>query len=1565
MSETASRLTRASAPTESHTAPSESRTDTACDSLLGTVKSTFDPFKQTFSSEGGAIHHVSEAVNALASVQSIPSQLLNTGIAQIPLLDKMPGMPAATIGVPHLGTPHAHAHPPSNGFPLPSVGLTIGSGCLSVLIGGIPAARVLDIGYAPTCGGLTPYFDIQTGSSNTFIGGMRAARMGIDMTRHCNPMGHIGKSGGKAASAAEKSEEVTGRANALGRAGKAWSVGNAALGPASGAATAADDTSQGEIGAAAMMAAQTAADLAFMMLGNLMGKDPGIEPSMGTLLLGNPTVLIGGFPLPDSQMMWHGAKHGIGKKIEPKLPKRLQELKCEFRGEPINPVTGDVRNDFTDYKTDEIVPFKWGRHYSSGLNRYSDKLGYGFRHTWQHELRLLRTRAVYTDPRGSEYAFPRRADGVYEGYCDGYEIEQVQDRRFILRHAAEGEIEFERTGSMGQSLRCVACVQGGQRSVLKWNIKKGIDNVTQMDANGRTRRIASFEYDQLGRITKVALTDVGGQVSCIARYEYDAKGCLVKSHSPLDAVSVLEYDHANRITRLIGPDGYAFFYRYDSTGHCIASAGQDDMWRVEFEYRPGRTIVTEGDGGKWTILYNDAGTITHVVDPYGCATEYVLGPYGYITDEIDSGGRTLRWLYDARDGNFGRLDRFGNLWPAKDQLPKLPNPLAHEVPNSMRCLIWGSVSDSDTAETVMLPYQINVCAQRIGSARMRHVLDERQSRDAAGRLLRRIGKGDYVERFEYDASGNLLRQFDRDGAVTSFTRCSWNLLASEQNSLGETIRYRYTSRRELASITDANNNETSYGYDFKNRITTVVRHGRLREQYVYDDGDRMIEKYDGAGNWLLKLAIGENGLPSTRTLSSGGKHIYEYDHFGHHTKASTEAHEITRTFDGQGRRTSDKRDGLGVEHHYDGNRLRRTIYFNRFEVSYTSAANGETSIGTPVGGVHSLQRGRDGRVLMLLGNGTHACYTFDDLGRCTGRIMWRTDHSSMIHQVEYEYSGTGELQRVTDSAKGDTQYQYDGAHRLIGEVQDGWQTRRYTYDAAGNLLSTPTCSWLRHTSGNRLSTTSRGQFRYNERNHLCEAIVGNGRRTLYHYDSMDLLVRIEWSDRNEVWTAKYDGLCRQTRAGTGDRQTEYYWDEDRLAAQLESNGNLRIFVYAHTESLVPFLFIDYPDIDASPESGRVYYVFCNQVGMPERIEDASGAPAWLAKDIDPYGTIHVAEENSVDYDLRWPGHLLHRDSGLHYNRFRSYSPSLGRYLQSDPIGLAGGINLYAYPSNPVGTVDVLGLTALHDANEESAHHAPDETTAAGPMREQSKREQARLAKEAEYEAAISKLKQRLDALNAKRGKLLEKNDWLESGNDINLNRQIKLITDERDNVKESIDKFPRLRSRETEFRGDYSQETHLEMIKRYTVEGKKWAREGDISGLPVDPNKNPAGLVAQRDQLNWVDGNGTRIPYYKKEPDGSYALDANGNKITNLTYDHHVSAAQMYNKGATIERRNPFPDGPVTETKRYPPGCNTDRATRDAFHDDPDNLVAMGRSANSAKGSAYDYDVPTGDKYKP
>jgi RHS repeat-associated protein len=60
--------------------------------------------------------------------------------------------------------------------------------------------------------------------------------------------------------------------------------------------------------------------------------------------------------------------------------------------------------------------------------------------------------------------------------------------------------------------------------------------------------------------------------------------------------------------------------------------------------------------------------------------------------------------------------------------------------------------------------------------------------------------------------------------------------------------------------------------------------------------------------------------------------------------------------------------------------------------------------------------------------------------------------------------------------------------------------------------------------------------------------------------------------------------------------------------------------------------------------------------------------------------------------LRFPGHFFDRETGLHYNRFRYYSPELGRYLEADPSGIEGGFNLYAYTHNPLSQVDLRGLS---------------------------------------------------------------------------------------------------------------------------------------------------------------------------------------------------------------------------------------------------------------------------------
>src|SRR5262249_6456179 len=109
-----------------------------------------------------------------------------------------------------------------------------------------------------------------------------------------------------------------------------------------------------------------------------------------------------------------------------------------------------------------------------------------------------------------------------------------------------------------------------------------------------------------------------------------------------------------------------------------------------------------------------------------------------------------------------------------------------------------------------------------------------------------------------------------------------------------------------------------------------------------------------------------------------------------------------------------------------------------------------------------------------------------------------------------------------------------------------------------------------------------------------------------------------------------------------------------------------------------------------PAEGKVFTVHTDQIGTPVEVRDDAGEVVWEAE-VAPYGAAAV-RTRGLELNLRFPGHYFDPETGLHYNRFRYYAPALGRYLQSDPIGIGGGLNLYAYPARPLDRVDLRGLS---------------------------------------------------------------------------------------------------------------------------------------------------------------------------------------------------------------------------------------------------------------------------------
>ena len=117
-----------------------------------------------------------------------------------------------------------------------------------------------------------------------------------------------------------------------------------------------------------------------------------------------------------------------------------------------------------------------------------------------------------------------------------------------------------------------------------------------------------------------------------------------------------------------------------------------------------------------------------------------------------------------------------------------------------------------------------------------------------------------------------------------------------------------------------------------------------------------------------------------------------------------------------------------------------------------------------------------------------------------------------------------------------------------------------------------------------------------------------------------------------------------------------------------------------------------------PPEGGIYYFINDHLGTPQKVMDQSGAVVWSG-DYRPFGSVNANVED-VGNNFRFQGQYYDSETGLHYNWHRYYDPKTGRYLTADPIGLAGGINLYAYvQDDPINYIDPYSFVSLSPIKE--------------------------------------------------------------------------------------------------------------------------------------------------------------------------------------------------------------------------------------------------------------------------
>ncbi len=512
-------------------------------------------------------------------------------------------------------------------------------------------------------------------------------------------------------------------------------------------------------------------------------------------------------------------------------------------------------------------------------------------------------------------------------------------------------------------------------------------------------------------------------------------------------------------------------------------------------------------------------------------------------------------------------------------------------------------------------------------------------------------------------AGNRETATDQRNLTTSYVHNGFGeVIQAISPDTGETV-YEYDSAGNPVKRTDARGVVTEWTYDALGRALTMAFPDSPAEDvaYAYDDPTagyfgigRLASVTDDSGSTGYRYDPRGNKVWEQRVIDTQ-TYVTEYDY--------DSADRLASMSYPSGRIVDYARDALGRV-------VSVTTRENEFATPVTLATGGSYE---PFGGLDGL----------TYGNGVTLALGYDLDGRLSA--MDTFDGGTPILDLDYGFDLASNITGVTDAGGGGRGrgYAYDALYRLTDASGD-IPTETYGYDAVGNRTSRNAEAYLYDALSNQLDSVTEGGVSrilgYSASGNTATDDRGASPDWTLAYDSTDRLVQV---DEGSATLASYvHNAMGQRVAKTAGGATMHYLyglsgniigeaDGDTGAAQAE-------YVWL---GRMPLAYI---------VTGMVYTIHANHLGTPQRVTDATKAVVWNAS-YRPFG--EAAVSSALTFNLRFPGQYYDSETSLHYNGFRDYDPATGRYMQSDPIGLQGGWNTYAYVSgNPLTDMDLNGLT---------------------------------------------------------------------------------------------------------------------------------------------------------------------------------------------------------------------------------------------------------------------------------
>jgi len=768
--------------------------------------------------------------------------------------------------------------------------------------------------------------------------------------------------------------------------------------------------------------------------------------------------------------------------------------------------------------------------------------------------------------------------------------------------------------------------------------------------NNPVSRVTKSTYNLNGQLTHI--DGSRDDVEDIYTFEYfsneasegDSRGQLKQIQNSMGHItSYANYNSFGKPGVVVDGNGVATEFQYAAAGRPIGITRNGVITRFEYDLVGHLIAVRSHVNGDILYFYTAAGLLEKIQDSQGNSISY----------HYDSEGNRLR--EEIKDPG-AQLTKYADLvYDSKNRVSRIVQP--------------------DTTSTSYLYDAVgNVVSQTNGGGK-----STLYAYDGLNRLHNIIEPGDVVTLYSHDSSGNVSSVSDGENYITSY------------------VHDDFGHRLEVVSP-DAG--ATSYSYDLAGNIITRRNAKGITATYSYDALNRLIAvRYpDSTQDVLYSYDQGENGIGKlTGMKNSSGEYTYSHDALGNMTRNEM-------TINGMVYVTQYSFDESG--------RLAGMIYPGGRSVSYLRDSIGNISEINSVfegvekkimGGIHYLPFGSFQDA--TLGNGLEINNQFDQSYRLSRQRV------GPVLDKSYGYDAVGNVSGIVDSVipeKSQT-LSYDALNRLIAE-NGGYGSREYTYNKVGDRLQrlkvdpfgdARAQDYFYQSGSNILEQINNKAPRmYDEAGNTLSA--RNGKYDYLYNDSGRISSIAKFSEVTASYL--YNGLSQRVqRIKYKDdgiiRTFHYYYDAaGQLLGQVRYNNEgikkqEKQFVWLGTMPVAQI--VTRYKKNGSVRSSEIFYLHADHLNAPRLATNSEQEVVWRW-DGDAFGVTRPDGDPDDDglktfVPLRFPGQIA-SDGGLFYNYHRYYEPQTGRYFTPDPIGLAGGLNLYGYTANnPVNFIDPLGL----------------------------------------------------------------------------------------------------------------------------------------------------------------------------------------------------------------------------------------------------------------------------------